>query len=189
MLETQHTSVPVGPAADAPPKIVKVWDNFVRIFHWSLVVLFATAYYTRDKWEQLHIAAGYALLTLVVARFIWGLVGTPHARFRDFLYAPTAIARFLMDTAAFRARRYVGHNPAGGAMVITLLIVLLTICGSGVMMTLDRFWGVQWVETIHEIAAYGAIALIILHVLGVILASIEHRENLVKSMFTGRKRR
>lgn len=192
MLEPDHTSGSHSNVADVgaqqTPATVKVWDIIVRIFHWSLVVLFATAYYTRDKWEQIHIAAGYAILALVLLRVIWGLVGSPNARFRDFLYSPAAIVRFVVDTARFRAKRYLGHNPAGGAMVVTLLIVLLAICGSGVLMTLDRFWGVKWIEVIHEIAAYGALALIALHVLGVILASIEHRENLIKSMLTGRKR-
>jgi cytochrome b len=73
-------------------------------------------------------------------------------------------------------------------MVVTLVITLLTICGSGIAMTLDRFWGVKWIETIHEAATYGTLALIVLHLVGVLLASIEHRENLVKSMLTGWKR-
>jgi cytochrome b len=170
------------------PSQVKVWDRFIRTFHWSLVTLFATAFYTRDKWEQIHIACGYAILGLVVARIIWGFTGSSHARFRDFIYSPLAILRFLFDTARFRAKRYLGHNPAGGAMVVTLVLTLLTICGSGIAMTLDRFWGVKWIETIHETATYGTLALIGLHIVGVILASIEHRENLVKSMLTGWKR-
>jgi cytochrome b len=170
------------------PSQVKVWDGFIRTFHWSLVTLFATAFYTRDKWEQIHIACGYAILGLVVARIIWGFTGSSHARFRDFIYSPLAILRFLFDTARFRAKRYLGHNPAGGAMVVTLVLTLLTICGSGIAMTLDRFWGVKWIETIHETATYGTLALIGLHIVGVILASIEHRENLVKSMLTGWKR-
>jgi cytochrome b len=88
-----------------------------------------------------------------------------------------------------RAKRYVGHNPAGGAMVLALLLMLLTICGSGVVMTMDRFWGVKWIETVHETATYATLGLIALHVAGVILASVEHKENLIKSMFTGRKRK
>jgi cytochrome b len=170
------------------PSQVKVWDRFIRTFHWSLVTLFATAFYTRDKWEQIHIACGYAILGLVAARIIWGFIGSAHARFRDFIYSPLVILRFLLDTARFRAKRYLGHNPAGGAMVVTLVITLLTICGSGIAMTLDRFWGVKWIETIHEAATYGTLALIVLHLVGVLLASIEHRENLVKSMLTGWKR-
>jgi cytochrome b len=167
----------------------KIWDRFIRSFHWSLVALFATAFYTRDKWEQIHIGCGYAILALVLVRIVWGFVGSAHARFRDFVYSPLTVMRFLVDTARFRAKRYLGHNPAGGAMVLTLIVMLLTICGSGIAMTLDRFWGVKWIETIHEAATYGTLALIALHLAGVILASVEHRENLIKSMVTGWKRK
>jgi cytochrome b len=197
----QHEVTPSPPAGRAmrsaqagevPSQIktgqVEIWDRFIRTFHWSLVALFATAYCTRDKWEQIHIACGCAILALVVARIIWGFVGPAHARFSDFLYSPLTIMRFLVDTARFRAKRYLGHNPAGGAMVLTLIATLLTICGSGVAMTLDRFWGVKWIETIHEASTYGPLALIVLHLIGVILASVEHRENLIKSMLTGWKR-
>ena len=69
------------------PVEVKVWDRFVRIFHWSLVALFAAAYYTRDKYEQIHIAAGYGVLALVAMRIVWGFIGSEHARFRDFIYS------------------------------------------------------------------------------------------------------
>lgn len=170
------------------PAEVRVWDRFVRVFHWSLLVLFAVAYYTRDKWETIHIGAGYAILNLVVLRIIWGFAGSEHARFRAFLYSPAAIARFLVATARFRARRYLGHNPAGGAMVVALIVAMLAICGSGIAMTLDRFWGIEWIEEVHEAAVYATLGLLVLHVAGVVLASVEHRENLVRSMLTGWKR-
>ncbi len=88
----------------------------------------------------------------------------------------------------FRAPRYLGHNPAGGAMVVARLGGLAAIAGSGFMMTTDAFWGVRWGRETHQIAVDVAIVLLVLHVLGVVLASIEHRENLVVAMFTGRKR-
>jgi cytochrome b len=191
MLSAPVSAVPaqVEPGAQVEIVQVKIWDRFIRTFHWSLVVLFATAFYTRDKWEQIHIACGYAILALVLARVVWGFAGPAHARFRDFVYSPLTVLGFLVDTARFRAKRYLGHNPAGGAMVLTLIAMLLTICGSGIAMTLDRFWGVKWIETIHEAATYSTLALIALHLVGVILASIEHRENLIKSMVTGWKRK
>jgi cytochrome b len=184
-------SVPVG-AVPSPVEIaaqVKIWDRFIRTFHWLLVGLFATAFYTRDNWEQIHIACGYAILALVLARIVWGVIGSAAAQFRDFIYSPLTVMQFLFDTARFRAKRYLGHNPAGGAMVLTLIVTLLTICGSGIAMTTNAMWGVKWIETIHKVATYGALALIALHLIGVILASIEHRENLVKSMVTGLKRK
>lgn len=168
---------------------VKVWDPFVRMFHWSLVALFTTAFVTSETSETLHIAAGYGLLGLIVLRALWGIVGSRHARFRDFLYRPSAVFSYLLDAARFRAKRYLGHNPAGGAMVVALLLALLAVSLTGIMMTMDRFWGQKWVEVVHKGSAYATLALVALHILGVIFASIEHRENLVMSMLTGRKRR
>jgi cytochrome b len=94
----------------------------------------------------------------------------------------------MADMVRMRAPRYLGHNPAGGAMVVALLAIILVICASGVMMTTDAFWGVEWVDVLHETASTIALVLVGLHVGGVILAGIEHGENLVRAMFTGRKR-
>lgn len=168
---------------------VKVWDAFVRVFHWSLVTLFATAFLTSEVSETLHIYAGHGVLSLVALRLVWGVVGTKYARFSDFVYGPRAVLAYMRDAARLRARRYLGHNPAGGAMVVALLAALVATGASGYMMTLDRFWGQKWIEEVHEFAAHATLLLIALHVAGVIFSSLEHRENLVRSMFTGRKRR
>ncbi len=166
----------------------KVWDPFVRIFHWSLVGGFAFAFLTGDEWQSAHELAGYVIASLVGLRVVWGFIGTRHARFSDFVRPPRAVIGFIGDTMHFRARRYLGHNPAGGAMVVALLLAIATICLTGWMMTTDAYWGVGWVEELHELAAYSTIGLIVLHVVGVVVASIEHRENLVRAMVTGRKR-
>ncbi|WP_026481164.1 cytochrome b/b6 domain-containing protein [Ahrensia sp. 13_GOM-1096m] len=168
---------------------VKVWDPFVRLFHWSLVGLFVFAYFTGDEWDNAHEWAGYAIAALVAVRVLWGIVGPRHARFSDFVYSPSTIITFLRDSVAMRAKRYIGHNPAGGAMVIGLIIAITAISATGYMMTMDSFWGEEWVEEAHEISVNGTLVLIIGHILGVALASIEHKENLVKSMITGLKRR
>lgn len=177
------------PGGAMPPETVRVWDPLVRIFHWSLVLLFAFAFLTGDEWDQAHEIAGYTVGGLIAFRIVWGLVGTKHARFADFIYSPRSIISFIRESLLFRAPRYLGHNPAGGAMVIALLATIATIAVTGHMMTTDTWWGIEWVEEIHEIAAYSALGLVVLHLAGVALASLEHRENLVKSMFTGRKRR
>jgi len=173
---------------DVPSPTVRVWDPLVRIFHWSLVGLFVFSYFTGDEWEKAHVYSGYAIIGLLVFRVLWGVIGSRHARFSDFIYRPRTVLRFIGDTLRMRARRYVGHNPAGGMMVLALLAVIGTIAATGFMMTTDAFWGVEWVEDAHEMAVNVAIGLVVLHVLGVVLASIEHRENLVRSMITGRKR-
>ena len=185
----------MAPAKDAieaggarPPATVKVWDVFVRFFHWSLVALFVTAYSTGDEIERVHITAGYAIAALLALRIGWGFVGPRHARFRTFVRSPRDVLEYLRAAARFRAPRYLGHNPAGGAMIIALFTILAGTCVTGWMMTTDAFWGARWVEELHAAMADLAVGLILLHVLGVVVASFEHRENLVKAMMTGRKR-
>ena len=181
-----------GPASESGretrPDSVKVWDLFVRVFHWSLVVLFASAWYSGGIWDTPHLAAGYGVLALVVARIGWGFVGSTHARFSDFIHGPRTILRYLYEMVRMHAPRYLGHNPAGGAMVLAMLTTLIVICITGVMMTTDTFWGVKWVDNLHAAASNVALVFVGLHVGGVIFTSIEHGENLVKSMFSGRKR-
>ncbi|MGL4280470.1 MAG: cytochrome b/b6 domain-containing protein [Albidovulum sp.] len=177
-------------AASVPsPDMVRVWDPFVRIFHWSLVTLFAFCYVTGDHWEDYHEPAGYLILFLLVVRIVWGFVGPLHARFSDFIYRPETVLAFLRDSLRMKAPRYLGHNPAGGAMVIALILMIAVICASGVMMGMDAFWGEEWVEDLHELAVWATVGLIGLHLAGVIVASLEHGENLVRAMVTGRKRR
>ncbi len=110
---------------------IKVWDPLVRLFHWSLVAAFVIAYLTGDELEEVHVLAGYFIAGLVVFRLIWGVIGTQHARFSDFVFRPATVIAYLKDILAFRARRYIGHNPAGGAMVIALLISLSLATLSG----------------------------------------------------------
>lgn len=167
---------------------IKVWDPFVRIFHWSLVGLFAFSFLTGDEWKSAHILSGYLIAGLVALRVVWGLVGSEHARFANFVYRPATVLAFLVDTARMRAKRYLGHNPAGGAMVIALLLSISGIATTGYMMTTDAFWGIEWVEETHKALVYGTLGLVALHLAGVAFASFEHRENLVRAMLNGWKR-
>jgi cytochrome b len=171
-----------------PPATVKVWDLFLRIFHWSLVALWVTAYATGDEIERVHVAAGYGIAGLLSLRVIWGFVGPRHARFSNFLRSPRETLAYLRDVVLLRAPRYLGHNPAGGAMIVALITALTATCITGYMMTSDLFWGAKWVEEVHEALANLSLGLIALHVIGVLVASFEHRENLVTAMWTGRKR-
>ncbi len=179
---------PVSAAPGEESGTVKVWDPLVRLFHWSLVIAFAIAWVTGDELQRLHEAAGYAIVGLLVVRVVWGFIGSARARFSDFVYRPSTVVSYMADMARFRARRYLGHNPAGGAMVLALLLMLAAACGTGLMMTTDAYWGVEWVEEAHELAANFTLVLVGLHLAGVLVASAEHRENLVKAMITGQKR-
>jgi len=180
---------------------VKVWDPFVRVFHWSLVLTFIIAFVTEDDFLTLHVYAGYTLLALLAVRIVWGLIGTRYARFSDFIYSTETIKQFIKDTLSFKAKRYIGHNPAGGAMIMLMIISLIItgITGFAVygaeeqagpmanwFVQNSHFWGEAF-EEIHEFFANFTLLLVFVHVVGVIIESLIHKENLVKSMFTGLK--
>ena len=110
---------------------VTVWDPVVRIGHWLIAIAFAVAFMTEDDLLGLHVWAGYLLGLVLLLRIYWGFVGPKHARFSDFLYGPTAAARYFIDLICFRAKRYVGHSPAGAIMVYALLVCLAATVVSG----------------------------------------------------------
>ena len=168
--------------------MIKVWDPFVRIFHWSLVLTFAIAFITADEWDDVHEIAGYVIAGLVAFRIVWGLIGSRRARFASFAYHPRVVVNFIRQSLQMKAPRYLGHNPAGGLMVLALLAMLAVITATGIAMESNSFFGYEWVEDLHEIAANLTLGLIALHIAGVILASMEHGENLVRAMINGRKR-
>ena len=175
--------------ADVSPDTVRVWDIFVRVFHWSLVVSFAAVWLTSDDFVWLHKIFGYAILALIGFRLIWGFAGTRHARFSDFVKSPATVIAFLKDMRAGHEARYIGHNPAGGIMIVMLLLALLVTGVTGWMSTTDAYWGIRWVEILHSLSADVCIVLVGIHVLGVLYTGHRHRENLVKAMITGLKRR
>lgn len=209
---------------------IRVWDPIVRIGHWTLVLSFFVAYFTEDDFLTQHVWAGYVVGAVVCMRLVWGLIGSKHARFSDFVRSPAATFRHLSDLMRHRAKRYLGHNPAAGAMIVALLIGLSGTVYSGLMLYAieesagplagwvtenntstplsliistaraddddsddereehedeagEEFW-----EEVHEIFANFMLLLIVLHVAGVVYSSYAENENLVKAMFTGRKR-
>lgn len=109
---------------------IRVWDPLVRFFHWGLVLTFIIAYLSGDEENSLHIYSGYAVLGLIIFRVFWGLIGTRHARFSDFVTTPSAMMEYLKNLAD-KPKRYIGHNPAGGWMVIVMLITLFIVSVSG----------------------------------------------------------
>lgn len=169
-------------------KTIKVWDLFTRIFHWSLVASFVIAYVTAEETEWLHTWAGYSAAALVAMRLVWGVIGTHYARFSQFVKSPASIVRYLADIATGREARYMGHNPAGGAMVVALLTMLVGLSVTGIFLTTQAYAHSDALEDGHELFANGMLVLVLLHVGGVVLASIRHHESLVRAMITGRKR-
>jgi cytochrome b len=190
MSATMESGVRPGPAAprEATRATIRVWDPLVRLFHWTLAAGFTVAWATGDELERVHPFAGYLIAALLVSRILWGFIGETHARFADFVRPPSAVAAHLLAAARFRARRYLGHNPAGGAMVIAFLVVLGLTAGTGILMTAGGYGDVEWLEETHEFLANFSLLLVALHLAGVLGASIEHRENLARAMVTGRKR-
>jgi len=180
---------------------IKVWDPFIRLFHWTLVIAFTVAYVTEDDLITLHTWAGYIVLALLVARLVWGLIGSRHARFSDFVFSPRTVIAYMKDTLQLRARRYLGHNPAGGAMVILMIVSLLITSVTGVVLygaeegagplagwasQFSHDWA-EGFEEVHEFFANFSLFLVFLHVAGVIVESLVHRENLVRAMMHGNK--
>jgi len=115
------------------PRFVRVWDPVVRISHWVVVVTFTIAYFTEEDLLTPHVWAGYLLGVTVVLRILWGFIGSPHARFSDFLYRPGTVIHYLYGLMTRRTERYLGHSPGGGAMVLALWVVLVATVWSGLM--------------------------------------------------------
>jgi len=204
---------------------IKVWDISVRVFHWALVVCFALAYITGEiEIETLHAWLGYIIIGLLIYRVVWGLIGTKYARFSNFICGPAEIKSYIKSLLSTHPRHYLGHNPAGGVMVVLLIVGLTAVSWTGLKayeaegkgplaaapaITFsipvaqadddwngynrgdhgghskgdDEFW-----EEAHEATVYFMLLLIALHLGGVAVSSLLHRENLARAMVTGRKR-
>jgi cytochrome b len=167
---------------------LRVWDRFVRLFHWTLVLTFFGAYLSTESIGWVHKGCGYATLALVAARVVWGFVGSPFARFSGFVPGPRKLLSYLQALVQQREPRHLGHNPAGAVMILFLLTMVAVIGVTGWMMTLDAFWGNGTVEELHVLAVDATLVAIAVHVLANLYGSLRHRENLVRAMVTGDKR-
>jgi cytochrome b len=172
----------------AGPERVRVWDPLVRIGHWTLVIAVVAAWWTRHGAHEVHEALGYAVLGIVAIRLVWGFAGPRYARFGQFLRGPGHTLNYTKLALQNREPRYLGHNPLGGWMIAALLVTLIAVGATGWLFTTDRYWGVEWVEDLHEGLSNVLLVLVALHVAGVVVESLRHREDLVGAMFHGKKR-
>jgi cytochrome b len=178
------------PLAQVPPadkRRVLIWDAPVRVFHWLAVVCFAGAWLTAESehWRLLHVTLGYTLAGLVAFRVVWGLIGTRHARFSNFVRGPAAVAAYLRGLWRRDPAHSAGHNPAGALAIVAMLGLVAVIGASGWALYNDL--GGDWLEEAHELAANAMLLVIAVHVAGVLISSRLHRQNLVGAMVTGHK--
>lgn len=181
---------------------IKVWDPVVRVFHWTLAATFIIAYATEDDLLSLHVWAGYILLAALIIRLVWGFIGTQHARFNDFVTKPSVAIQYVKDTFRHKAARHIGHNPAGGLMIVIMMVSLVLTGISGLMIygaeehagplaswfvSTGEYWE-KPLEEIHEFFANFTLLLVIIHLAGVVVESLMHRENLVSAMWDGYKK-
>ncbi|MFM9917024.1 MAG: cytochrome b/b6 domain-containing protein [Rhizobacter sp.] len=186
-MKTTYASPADLPAEKAAKPSVLVWDAPVRVFHWLMVLSFAGAYLSAEseRWRLLHVTLGYTMVGLVGFRIVWGLLGSRHAKFASFVRGPAAVARYVRGLVKGRPEHHVGHNPAGALAILALLGLTLAIGASGWAIYNDV--GAEWLEDLHEGAASVMLAVVGVHIAGVLLSSWLHHENLVGSMISGRK--
>ena len=180
-------------------ELFKVWDLPLRIFHWLLVAGFVIAYLTEDDLLTVHVWAGYLVFGLLLFRLVWGFIGNDYARFSNFLCSPVKSVVYVKDVVALKAKRCLGHNPAGAAMITLLLVSLLmtSITGfavygadqnAGPLANIVGSSNEDLWEEMHEFFANFTLFLVFVHIVGVIVESFIHRENLAKAMWHGYKK-
>lgn len=167
---------------------ILVWDAPTRVFHWLLAASFAGAFLTAEseRLRTLHVNFGYTFAALLAFRLLWGVIGTRYARFGSFAFGARAVLSYIKSVITFSPQHYTGHNPVGSWAIYAIfaLGVLTAISGYAAYNEI----GGDWLAELHESAANGFLAVVIAHVVGVVVSSLIHRENLALAMLTGYKR-
>ena len=173
--------------ASDPARKVLVWDAPVRLFHWLMVLSFSGAYLTAEseRWRLVHVTLGYTMAGLLAFRVVWGLLGTRHARFASFVRGPAAVMRYLRGLVNGHPEHHVGHNPAGAVAIVALLGLTGVVTAAGWATYNDL--GGEWLGALHEGAANTMLAVIGVHLAGVLISSWMHHDNLIAAMLSGRK--
>lgn len=167
---------------------VLVWDLPTRVFHWLLAATFAGAFLTADseRLRDVHVTLGYTMLGLVAFRLLWGVIGTRYARFTSFAFGVGSVLDYLKSLFTRSPRKYLGHNPAGGWAIYALILFAVATGATGYA-TYNGIGG-HWPGELHEGIANTLLAVVFVHIGGVLVSSLIHRENLVRSMINGVKR-
>jgi len=168
-------------------KQVKVWDFATRTFHWLLVAAVFVCFVSgEDKGLTfiVHAYAGFMVSMLLVFRIGWGVVGSRHSRFTDFVYSWAEIKNHVLSVLRFKPVHYVGHNPTGGLMILVMLAVLVCTAATGTFMVVANL---AWLKDVHEALGGMMQVLVALHIGGVIVEQVLTREKLVQAMVTGSK--
>ncbi|SFU28919.1 MULTISPECIES: cytochrome b/b6 domain-containing protein [Bradyrhizobium] len=176
------------PADRTASRTVAVWDLPLRLWHWALAASILAAWFTPTVYDRAHRIVGYTVLGLLAFRLAWGFWGSRYSRFRMVGVRLRAAPRYLWNLRRGITGRYIGLNPAGTLMLVALLLSIAVSAITGAMSVTVTFFGVWWVEDTHHYSSDAVIVLVVLHVLGVVLMGILQRENLIRAMFTGRKR-
>ncbi len=179
-------NAPLPPTA--PAAKLRIWDPFVRVFHWLLAGSFVGAFLTAEseRWRDVHAVLGYTALAMVAFRVLWGVFGTRYARFGALPLSPQRALVYLRSLASARPEHHLGHNPAGSLAIYALLVLAAATALTGLAAFADG--GGRWLGELHEGVANAMLAVVIVHIAGVVLGSLAHRENLAAGMLTGRKR-
>ena len=167
---------------------ILVWDLPTRIFHWMLAMSFAVAFLTgeSERWRDFHVLLGYTVLGLIAFRLVWGFVGTRYVRFSILVRHFPYVVRYLAQLFRGHPWHYVGHNP-GGVVAIALLLLLGIASGVSGWAVYEEIDG-DWLEELHKFTSNAMLAVVFVHIAGVLVASYLHGENLIVAMITGRKR-
>lgn len=166
---------------------ILVWDLPLRVFHWLLALSFAGAFLTAEseRVRDVHVTLGYTFVGLIAFRLVWGVVGSRYSRFASFAFGPKAVLGYLRGLLAWRPTHHVGHNPAGSWVIYAMILLGIVAGATGHAVYNDV--GGRWLESLHEGAANAMLALVMVHVAGVAVGSLAHRENLAVAMVTGYK--
>jgi cytochrome b len=176
------------PADRTVSRTVAVWDLPLRLWHWALAASVLAAWFTPAVYDRLHRIAGYTVLGLLAFRLVWGFWGSRYSRFRMVGVRLRAAPGYLWNLRRGITGRYIGLNPAGTLMLVALLLAIAVSAITGAMSVTVTFFGLWWVEDTHAVASDAVMVLVVLHVVGVVLMGLLQRENLIRAMFTGRKR-